>query len=265
MSDCAPAPGAGFDPKFFAERLDAARRARVCLTPFAQSHGVTEAQAYAIQACGMTRRLKRSERLIGVKLGFTSEAMRRQMGIATANIGFLTNAMMITPAGGLDRSQLIDPRAEPEIVLRLGADLHWPADLQSAAAAVAACAPAIEIVDSRFQDYRFTLQDNIADNSSAAAFVLGEWRDWPCDLDDLNVRLTIDEAVVEEGNSSAALGHPLNALLEAARLAALQDRHLKAGEILLTGGLTAAPQIHVGQRVGTQIAGLGEVGFDVRG
>lgn len=254
---------AELDIALIAELLDTAARARICVHPFARRNCIDESGAYAIQRSLIARRLARGEELVGVKLGFTSEAMRRQMNINTANIGFLTDVMLFHSGQAVPASRFIHPRVEPEVALRLGRDVSVPIDRETVDQYVDACAPAIEIVDSRFYDYRFTLEDNTSDNSSAAACVLGEWRAWPFELGGLATSLMIDGAVHEEGSTAAAMGHPLNALLEAIRLTSEQNRSLRAGTILITGGLTTAPFVRAGQRVEANIAGLGHAHFSL--
>jgi 2-oxo-3-hexenedioate decarboxylase len=252
------------DIERFADILDTTRLARVCMHPFAHRLGLGEADAYRVQKAGLVLRQSRGEIPVGFKLGFTSEAMRKQMGVLNANFGILTNAMLIDADKGLDTAMLTHPRAEPEVALRLARALDYPVERKQAESAIGACAVAVEIVDSRFHNYQFALEDNIADNSSAAACVIGTWQDLPSNLDRLKVTFSIDDEIVEEGDSGAAMGGPVDALLEAARLANAWGHMLAADDIILTGGLTAAPYIRSGQTVGAHIGELGEVVFTVR-
>ena len=247
-----------------AERLDAAALARTAMSPLTDSYPLDLDDAYAVQARLVGRRLSRGERVVGLKMGFTSEAMRRQMGVEQPNCGWLTDAMAVRPGAALDLSTLIHPRVEPEVALRLGRDLGWPSDPAQVEAAVDGWAPALEIVDSRFHAYRFRGEDNTADNSSAAAFVLGAWRDWPADLAGLRIRLLLDGDLVEEGGAEAVMGHPLNSLREAARMAAAIGRPLQAGMIVLTGGVTSAHRIADVERVEAQFGADAAVAVAVR-
>jgi 2-keto-4-pentenoate hydratase len=166
---------------------------------------LTEADAYAIQA--ELLRLKGTART-GYKLGFTSAAMREQMGVDHPNSGVLLADMRLAD-GRLPAGVLIQPRVEPEIAILLGCDLHGaqvtPDDV---AAATAAVLPAIEVVDSRYRDYRFKSVDNIADNSSAARYVLGAPRALS-DVGDLRlvgVLLSIDGVPVDQGIGASGRG-----------------------------------------------------------
>jgi len=220
---------------------------------------LTEADAYAIQA--ELLRLHGGARA-GYKLGFTSAAMRQQMGVEHPNSGVLLANMRLAeprlPAGAL-----IQPRIEPEIAILLGRDLHGEAVTpEQVAAATAAVLPAIEVVDSRYRDYRFKSVDNIADNSSAARYLLGAPRALSdCgDLRLVGVLLSIDGVAVDQGLGAAALGSPLAAVAWLVRHLSIQGEGLRAGEIVLTGGLTRAYALPPGQTASAEFgAGLGSV------
>jgi len=250
------------DIQLIAELLDGAARVGVSISPLAERQRLTLADAYAIQAQVVGRRIVRGEAICGLKMGFTSEAMRRQMGVREPNIGWLTTDMKARD-GRLSARAFIHPRVEPEVAILLGRDPVWPSGADELRACVAAVAPALEVVDSRFHDYRFHWLDNIADNSSSAAYALGSWSDGGGDVGGLPARLTIDGALVEQGDTAAALGHPLNALAEGARIAAGLGLTLKAGMVVLTGGVTSAHPIRAGQIVEADFAGLGCVSLDV--
>jgi len=221
---------------------------------------LTEADAYAIQT--ELLRLKGGTRA-GYKLGFTSAAMREQMGVDHPNCGVLLADMRLAD-GRLPAGALIQPRVEPEIAILLGRDLHGtrltPDDV---AAATEAVLPAIELVDSRYRDYRFKSVDNIADNSSAARYVLGAPRA-PCDVGDMRrvgVQLSIDGVGVDQGVGAAALDSPLAAVAWLAAHLAARGEGLRAGEVILTGGLTRAYALEPGQ---TACAGFGQGLGEVR-
>jgi len=220
---------------------------------------LTEADAYAIQAELLC--LKGGTRA-GYKLGFTSAAMREQMGVDHPNSGVLLADMRLAD-GRLPAGALIQPRVEPEIAILLGRDLHG-ADItpEQVAAATAAVLPAIEVVDSRYRDYRFKSVDNIADNSSAARYVLGAPRAL-CDVGDLRrvgVRLSIDGVLTDQGMGAAALDSPLAAVAWLAAHLAARGEALRADEVILTGGLTRAYALNAGQTACAEFGqGLGSV------
>ncbi|MFB7538288.1 2-keto-4-pentenoate hydratase [Streptomyces zaomyceticus] len=210
-------------------------------------------EAYAVQEALVARRLARGERLTGFKLGFTSVAKMRQMGVSDLIHGRLTDRMEIPDGGRFDLSRLIHPRVEPEVAFLLGDTLRPGGDPM---AAVAAVAPALEVIDSRYDGFRFSLPEVIADNTSAAGYAVGPWSA-PGDLGNLGVLLELDGRPAETGSTAAILGHPLRALAAAARLAGV----LEAGTVILAGAATAAVPLPPGTHVRATVSGLGTVRF----
>jgi len=249
------------DVELLSGLVDAAARAGVTLSPFADRHLVKLKTAYEIQHAVLARRLARGEQVAGLKMGYINGVMSGQ--VEQPNCGWLTDAMHLRD-GILDRRRLIHPRVEPEVAIRIGRDLAGPVDRATLLEAVDAVAPAIEVVDSRFHDYRYSFADNTADNSSAAAFVVGAWRPWPQEVGGLTVRLSVDGSPFDTASSDVILGHPLRSLEAAARLTAELGRPLRAGMIVLTGGITASHTIVGGERIEAAFDGLGEVRLEVR-
>ncbi len=205
--------------------------------------------AYAIGEAIVRRRVDRGERPVGWKLGYTSLAMREQMGIDQPNHGRLTDAMLIPDGGTLPEELLLQPRIEPEIAVRLGRDLMAPPDsFDDAIDAVDEAYACLEIVDSVWDGYRFRIEHNTADGSSAAFVVLGP----PISRGDLaatTVELFRNGEPTGSATGAAASGHPLTGVLWLAETLAATGRHLEAGEIVITGGLTAALPIEPGDHV----------------
>jgi 2-keto-4-pentenoate hydratase len=187
--------------------------------------------AYAVQARLHQHRLARGEREVGWKLGYTSTAMREQMGIDEPNCGPLTDAMVLHSGDWLPPT-LRHPRVEPEVAFVLGE-----------AGAVTRAHAALEIVDSTWRDYRFTLADNTADGSSAAYIVLGDELA-PDDVADLPVLLRVAEEV-REASTAAAMGSPWRALAWLGEHLAARGLSAPSGSIVMTGGLTMAVPLPV--------------------
>ncbi len=214
------------------------------------------ADAYRVQEQVTALRLADGERLAGWKLGYTSAVMRAQMGIAEPNFGPLTDAMLLgspalLPAGALALlpAGALQPRVEPEIGLRLGRRLMAPCSVESALDACDAALACLEIVDSVWSGYRFTLEDNTADGSSAAWVAMGPSLPLE-DLASLPVELSVDGEVVERGTGAAAGGHPAAGLVWLAEQLAGSGRALEPGDLVITGGLTSARPLEAGHRVG---------------
>jgi 2-oxo-3-hexenedioate decarboxylase len=243
---------------------DAARHANEVLQ-FDPEGRLSLDQAYEIQSASIKRRVERGERRVGVKMGFTSRAKMVQMGLSDVIWGRLTAGMQVEEGTAIDFSRYVHPRVEPEIAFVLKHSLEGDVTGPQALAAVEAIAPALEIIDSRYQDFKFTLPEVIADNASSSGFVIGAWRDPKTDFSNLGLTLNIDGRVVQVGSTAALLGHPLRSLVAAARLSAQAREPLQAGWIVMAGGATPAEWIKPGQYVSVDMERLGSAGFHVKG
>lgn len=216
--------------------------------------------AYAIQDEALRQRRARGETLIGVKLGLTSRAKQERMGIDAPLLAWLTDAMVL-PVGA-PVPPLIHPRAEPELVFVLSRRLAGPGVTGATAlAAVDRVYGGIEIIDSRYADYRFTLPDVIADNASSAYFGVGPVGLPPSTLD-LSLEATlleVDGQIVDTATGAAVQGHPAEALALAANALGARGLALEPGWLVLTGGMTDAVPLRSGSRVAAHFSHLGSV------
>jgi 2-oxo-3-hexenedioate decarboxylase len=205
-------------------------------------------------------RRQRGETLIGLKLGLTSRAKQERMGITSPLLAWLTDAMVL-PAG-TPVPELIHPRAEPELVFVLGRRLAGPGvTAATALAAVDRVYGGIEIIDSRYTDYRFTLPDAVADNGSSAYFGLGPVGLPPAAVD-LSLEaalLEVDGQIVDTATGAAVQGHPAEALALAANALGARGLALEPGWLVLTGGMTDAVPLRRGSRVAAHFSHLGSV------
>ena len=219
-----------------------------------------ETAAYAIQAAKLELR---GERQAGFKLGYTSAAMRAQMNIDSPNFGVLTEDLRLDEEnGGVPSDELIHPLVEPEIALLVGRDIEGGGyNRSSIFRAVDAVLPALEIVDTRYPDYKFKTVDNISDNSSSARFLTGRPRSLAAvgDLRLLGVLLWSEGRALDQGIGANALGDPLLALAWLANELAARGEGITAGSIILTGGLTRAHPARAGQSFVAEFAELGTV------
>jgi len=244
-----------------AERLDQAMRIATATPQLSEPLSLED--AYAVQSASLARRYARGEVRVGIKMGFTSRAKMVQMGVDELIWGRLTDAMLVEDGGTIAFGRYVHPRVEPEIAFVLKHAL--PATVTPAAAlvAVAGIAPALEIIDSRYKDFKFSVTDVVADNSSSSSFVVGPWSDPSQDFSNLGMLLEIDGETRQIGSSAAILGHPIRSLVAAARLAAAAGEPLKAGDIVMAGGATAAEALAPGQRVRLTVQGIGRAEFMV--
>jgi 2-oxo-3-hexenedioate decarboxylase len=217
--------------------------------------------AYAIQRASIERRVSRGERRVGVKMGFTSRAKMVQMGVKDVIWGRLTGDMLIEEGTAASFARFVHPRVEPEIAFVLKKPLAGQVTAAQALASVEAVAPALEIIDSRYRDFKFTLPDVIADNASSSGFIVGPWCDPREDFSNLGLTMSIDGCVVQVGSTAAILGHPLRSLVAAARLSEAAGEPLQAGWVVMAGGATPAEWLRPGQYVSIEMEQLGSAGF----
>jgi len=246
----------------FAQIVDEAARTAAAIPQFTESAPLDVEEAYAIQALSMERRFARGERLIGVKMGLTSRAKMIQVGVDEVIWGRLTDAMRLEEGGSLSKARYVHPRIEPELAFLMKRDLSGVVTAAEALSAVEAIAPAMEIIDSRYRDFKFALPDVIADNSSSSGFVVGNWARPDQDFSNLGIVVEVDGRPVQIGSTAAILGHPIRSLVAAARATA-GIGGLKPGWIVLAGGATAAHPLKLGQNVRTTIQNLGPVSISV--
>ena len=210
----------------------------------------------------MERRFARGEKLVGVKMGLTSRAKMIQVGVDEVIWGRLTDAMRLEEGGSLSTKKYDHPRIEPELAFLMKRDLCGVVSAAEALSAVEAIAPAMEIIDSRYRDFKFALPDVIADNSSSSGFVVGSWHSPSIDFANLGLVMEVNGRPVQVGSTAAIFGHPIRSLVAAAKAAA-SIGGLKAGHIVLAGGATAAHSLSVGEHVRTNMQNLGSVSIRV--
>lgn len=242
---------AGTSVEALAQRLDEAAQAARPIPQLTAEVPLPVAGGYEVQAALVARRLARGERLVGIKLGLTSRAKMAQVGVDEVIWGRLTDRMWRGDGDRLDLSGFIHPRAEPEVAFRLDGDGRPEA-----------VAAALEVIDSRYADFRFTLPDVVADNASAAAFVIGPWRPVPPGLANLGVLLEVDGRVVQTGSTAAILGDPYRALTRGLALAAAAGLRPQPGWVLLAGAATAAVPLSPSSYVRAVVEGLGTAALE---
>ncbi|GAA4558460.1 2-keto-4-pentenoate hydratase [Pseudonocardia xishanensis] len=241
-----------------AGRLGKAVADRTAIAPL--SHGFPEldlSTAYRVQ-CALRAA---AGPLAGWKLGLTSRAKQVQVDVGEPIYGFLPAAGALDLGEPLDTNARIQPRCEPEIVFTLGRDLAGPhVTASDVLAASSGLAVGIEVLDSRYVDYRFTTPDVVADNTSAARYVVGApVSPAGIDLRLVGVVLERNGRVVGTASGAASLGHPASAVAWLVRALAAEDEGLRAGEIVLSGGLTAAVPVGPGDVVVASVDRLGTV------
>lgn len=208
--------------------------------------------AYLIQNEIRRNKIENGARIVGFKAGLTSRAKMKQMGVSTPSYGFLADYFAVPDCGEVDFSKLIHPKVEPEIAFVTKAELSGPGcNVSHVLRATDFIIPAIEIIDSRYKDFRFDIPSVIADNSSSSRFVLGGRMRSIDDLDlrSLGVVLERNGEPVAFAAGAAAYGHPASAVAMVVNLLGQHGESVPAGSIILSGGLTEAVAVHAGDNV----------------
>jgi 2-keto-4-pentenoate hydratase len=249
-------------------RLITAARTRTATTALTGDYGDFDIPtAYDVQALVVADRIAQGHQVVGAKLGLTSEAKQKQMNVSEPLYGWLTNDMRLEPGAPLIVDAFIQPRVEAEIAFLIGDDLEGD-DVGAAdvLAATAAVMPAIDVLDSRYAGYSFTLPDVVADNSSSAGFVTGTTLVDPIgiDLRLLGVVLEVNGVVVATAAGAAVLGHPASSVAWLVRALARRGEGLAAGMTVLSGACTAAFAVSPGDTVVARIDRLGTVEIPCR-
>ncbi|WP_019451457.1 2-oxo-3-hexenedioate decarboxylase [Cupriavidus sp. BIS7] len=218
--------------------------------------------AYDIQDEIRRRKESRGLRTVGLKAGLTSFAKMKQMGVETPVFGFVSEDMARPDGGEIRMSELIHPKVEAEICIVTKAPLRGPGcHVGSVLAAIDFVVPAVEIIDSRYRDFKFDLKSVIADNTSAARFVVGGRARSPEDLDlrTLGVVLEKNGRAVAMAAGAAVLGHPAAAVAMMANHLGARGQEIPAGTFIMTGGVTEAIAVAAGDSVCVRFQDLGNV------
>ena len=246
-----------------AEHLDTAEQTVRDVTKITDDHpGMDWADAYAIQDEIRRRREARGLRTVGLKAGLTSFAKMKQMGVAVPVFGFVSADMARPDGGEIRTAELIHPKVEAEICVVTKAPLRGPGcHIGDVMAAVDFVVPAVEIIDSRYRDFKFDLKSVVADNTSAARFVVGSRMRALDDLDlrTLGVVLEKNGRIVAMAAGAAVLGHPLTAVAMLANHLGARGQEIPAGSFVMTGGVTEAIAVQAGDHVNVRFQDLGSV------
>ena len=246
-----------------ADALLGAYATRIPVPPLTGSHpGLPVGDAYAIQLAQVAKWTAGGALVKGHKVGLTSAAMQRQLGVDQPDFGHLTDAMFLPEGVTADFGRFLQPRAEPEIAFVLGRPLCGPGvTVAEALAAVDFVLSALEIIDSRIADWKITLPDTIADNASSGAVVLGSRPVKPdtLDLGLAGCLLHRNGRLEGTGAGAAVLGSPVNALVWLANTLGPLGVTLEAGHVVLPGSVCAAIPFGPGDTVSAAFDRIGAV------
>jgi 2-oxo-3-hexenedioate decarboxylase len=245
-----------------AQILIAGERDRQEVPQISETYGDPDsATAYAAQRAFVQSKLDGGDRLVGYKLGLTSRNKQRAMGVDSPLYGRVTASMLSTYGDPIAFDRFIHPRVESEIAFLLGADIEAPATVTSVLAATRLIYGAVDVLDSRYQGFKFTLGDVVADNASAGAFYLGPIALPPdqLELHLLGCVVRVDGEVVMTAAGAAVMGHPAASVAWLANQLAAEGESLKAGQLIFSGGVTAPVPVVAGGSVTFEFDGLGAI------
>lgn len=219
--------------------------------------------AYEVQRINNDLRVAKGGRVVGLKIGLTSLAVQKQLGVDQPDFGLLFADTEVENGGGVMASSILQPKAEAEIAFVMKHDLTGDITLERAKAAIDYAVGAIEIVGSRVLNWDIRITDTVADNASASHFVLGDIHQDVNELDLAAVKMQLKKngEVVSEGMGAACMGNPLFALVWLAQTFADLGTPLKAGDIVLSGALGPMCAGEAGDTFAASIEGFGTVSF----
>jgi len=236
--------------RLLAQELAEALHTRQPVEPLSERFPeLTVDDAYAIQTEILRLRLEEGRRVIGRKIGLTSRAMQNMFNVHEPDFGFLLDDMVIINGEIFPAGQMLQPRCESEIAFLLKRDLTGPGiTTEDVLMATEAVMPSLEIVDSRVKDWKIKLVDSISDNGSSAMLVLGDAVHKPESIDLRLVGMVFEKngEILSTGAGAAVLGHPASAVAWLANKMAQFETKLNAGEVVLSGAITAASPIAPG-------------------
>lgn len=248
----------------FSKHLQKAEIERKGVAPLTElDANISIEEAYKIQLHTVQKKIEEGQKVVGKKIGLTSIAMQKLLGVDQPDYGHLLDGMVIENHGVIKSDKVLQPKVEAEIAFVLKKDLVGPrVTVMDVIQATDYVIPALEIVDSRIADWKIQLQDTIADNASSGLYVLGgkPMSIEQVDLAQMGMVLYKNGEIMNTGVGAAALGHPAVCVVWLANQLYQFGHHLKAGEVILSGALSAAIDAQSGDYFHARFAHIGDVG-----
>jgi 2-keto-4-pentenoate hydratase len=252
----------------FAAQLLQAEATQVGIDPLTVTDSeITVDEAYYIQLENIKKKLSEGQKIVGKKIGLTSVAVQKMLGVDEPDYGHLLDSMVVENGGTIDVKTMLQPKIEGEIAFVLKKDLKGPnVTAVDVIQATDYILPALEIVDSRVQDWKIKLQDTVADNASSGFYVLGgkPTKVEDIDLELLGMVLYQNGEMVNTGVGAAVLGSPATCVAWLANRLADYDITLKAGEVILSGALSGMVVANPGTSFTARFAHLGQVSVNFK-
>lgn len=249
--------------KELAEHVEAAELDRVEILKITNDYpDMSFADATAVQWEIRRRKESRGNKIVGMKMGLTSWAKMKQMGVEKPCYGFLADYFSYADGAKIPFNDFIHPKVEAEVAFVTNKDLRGrDVTVDEVLAATELVVPAVEIIDSRYKDFKFDLTSVMADNSSSRGFVIGSHSATPdaCDWSTLGVVMEKNGEIVQLGAGAAVLDHPAASVAMLADMLADVDEYIPAGTFVMTGGITAAVLAEPGDTFTVRYQNLGSI------
>ncbi|HCU89541.1 MAG TPA: 2-oxo-3-hexenedioate decarboxylase [Gammaproteobacteria bacterium] len=245
-----------------AEQLENAELNRAPITKITDEYPDLDwDDAYEIQDELRRRKTNSGARIAGLKAGLTSQAKMKQMNVREPVFGFMCDYGACADGGEIEFDRFIAPRVEAEIAFVTKREIAGPCHIGTVLAATDFVLPAVEILDSRYENFKFDLISVVADNTSAAAFVSGgnPRRIQDVDLRTLGIVLEKNGEIVDLAAGAAVLGQPAESVVMLANMLARKDQVIPSGTFIMTGGVTAAIGVERGDHIAVRYQDLGSV------
>lgn len=254
--------------QIMAEALLEAERMKKPIAPLTESNkNITAADAYAVQLAQIRQKIDTGAKVKGLKIGLTSKAMQEMLNVYTPDYGFILDTMVYDEVEGLLTESFIQPKVEFEIAFVFNKELKGPkVTVQDVIDATAYVVPAVEIIDSRIENWNIKFEDTVADNGSSAGAILGKKRTSLKDIKDItNIPMIMKKngELLDEAMSSAVLGNPLNAVVWLANEVSVYDISIKPGMFVLSGALSKAVTFEAGDEFEADFSILGKVSVNI--
>ncbi|MFI5000655.1 MAG: 2-keto-4-pentenoate hydratase [Reyranellales bacterium] len=246
------------------------RRSRKPMDVAAVTAGLSEADAYKVQFAVHDIMAAGGDRLAGWKVALTLPQQYEPLKLSGPVFAAIYQSGLRQSGASFEPGWPIKPGIEPELVARMSKDAaaggaRYTAD--SIRPFVAALHCGMELVDNRYVDVgKMSGPARIADNVLQAACVLGtEVKDWQkLDLPNLKGRSTLDDKEIGSGPGSAVMGGALISLAWLANRLIAHGKHLRAGDVVLTGSVHP-PAFLQGKGVAkTEFVGLGSTSIIIK-
>ncbi|MEI4771780.1 2-keto-4-pentenoate hydratase [Psychrobacillus sp. FJAT-51614] len=252
-----------------AEALLQAEKEKKTIAPFTSSiEAISIEDAYQIQIYQIEKKVEQGAVIKGKKIGLTSKVMQEMFNVSTPDYGHILDNMIFDEGSSIHINRFIQPKVEFEIAFVLNKDLQGPnITADDVIAATEYVVPAIEIIDSRIENWKFKFEDTVADNGSSAGAVIGKRRTKIDNVDLVNEKLSVykNDELIDGAKGEAVLGNPVNAVAWLANTLAEYNISLKKGEIILAGALTKALTFEPGDTFTAIFETLGDVTISFTG